>query len=71
VVPFVPEVASPLHELGQGDLHLIAAGGIGETGWAAGSLLEPPGLAIGTQYLGAEETSVLAIYRCAIFEAFD
>jgi NAD(P)H-dependent flavin oxidoreductase YrpB (nitropropane dioxygenase family) len=56
----VIEVASALHELGLGDPRLIEAGGIvGERGWAAAFALEASGIAMGTQSLGADETSIL------------
>jgi nitronate monooxygenase len=72
IVSLIPEVADALHDLGLGDIPLIAAGGIADgRGCAAALALGAAGIVMGTRFLAAEETSIPHFYRDAIFEASD
>ncbi|KAJ5100128.1 hypothetical protein N7532_007129 [Penicillium argentinense] len=72
VISLIPEVADALSDHGIDGLPLIAAGGIIDgRGCAAALALGASGVVMGTRFLAAEETSIPAIYRDAIFEASD
>ena len=72
LISLLPEVADALAQAGQGDIHLVAAGGITEGRSVVAALaLGAQGVVMGTRFLAAPEIQMHVGYRAALLAAVD
>ncbi|KAK9321321.1 oxidoreductase [Lipomyces orientalis] len=72
IISLLPEIRDALASAGMSDLPLIAAGGIVDgRGLAAAQILGASGVAMGTRFLAAKETSIAKGYQDEILRSND
>lgn len=72
IISLIPETLQALQKMDTNDISIVAAGGIADGSAVAAALtLGADGIAMGTRFLAAEETTVHPAYQTAILETED